>query len=54
MATVNVDAGELEYLRSCCDKLEDIATILNEGQKKNEKKKSPEGKLKEIKKIIKS
>ncbi len=42
MATTSIDTSELEYLKSCRDKLRDIAAVLN--------KKEPEEKekLKEI------
>ncbi len=48
MATTSIDTSELEYLKSCRDKLRDIAAVLN--------KKEPEEKekLKEIEKIIKN
>lgn len=47
MANVTVDSSELEYLKSCRDKLRDIAAVLDEVEI------STEEKLKEIEKIIK-
>jgi len=50
MANTVIDKSELEYLKSCRDKLRDITNLLdkNEGRlAKNEEK------LKEIKKIMK-
>jgi hypothetical protein len=51
MATASVDTSELEYLKSCRDKLRDIGGILKD--KSDEKESSVEEKLKEIKKILK-
>lgn len=54
MANTTIDTSELEYLKSCRDKLRDIAVIINEEKEKNEEGKSSEDKLKEIKKVIKN
>ncbi len=57
MGNTNIDKSELEYLKSCRDKLRDIAAILNireRGEEEQNKKDTlPEEKLKEIEKIIK-
>lgn len=53
MATVTIDTGELEYLRSCGDKLQGIAEVVKEGRGKD-KKISAEAKLQKIREIIKS
>ena len=57
MANAKIDSTELEYLKSCRDKLRDIAAILNikeRGEEEQNKKETPpEEKLKEIGKIIK-
>lgn len=52
MATVTIDTGELEYLRSCGDKLRGIEEIVKEKRGKD-KKISAEAKLQEIRKVIK-
>jgi len=62
MATASIDTSELEYLKSCRDKLRDISDILKD--KSDEKELSAEPrtrtssvrdkeKLREIKKILK-
>jgi len=51
MATTSIDTSEVEYLKSCRDKLRDISGILKD--KSDEKESSVEEKLKEIKKILK-
>lgn len=51
MATTNIDTSELEYLKSCRDKLRDIHDVLN--KKEDEKELSTEEKFREIKKILK-
>lgn len=51
MATTSIDTSELEYLKSCRDKLRDIHDILN--KKEDEKDLSNEEKFREIKKILK-
>ena len=50
MATASMDTSEVEYLKSCRDKLRDISDILKD--KSDEKELSIEEKLKEIKKIL--
>jgi len=52
MATASIDTSELEYLKSCRDKLRDIAEIAK-GEKGKDEEMPDEEKLKEIKKIIK-
>ena len=52
MATTSIDTSEVEYLKSCRDKLRDISGILKD-KEKDEKELSVEEKLKEIKKILK-
>lgn len=58
MADARIDSSELEYLKSCRDKLRDISGVLNIGERQekmqNKKETLPEEKLKEIEKIIKS
>lgn len=51
MATITIDTSELEYLKSCRDKLRDINDVLN--KEKDEKELSAEEKLREIKPILK-
>ena len=51
MSTASIDTSELEYLKSCRDKLRGIVEVL-EGDK--EDKVSTDEKLREIKKISKS
>lgn len=67
MANAKIDSAELEYLKSCRDKLRDIAVVLNireRGEEERTKKETSPGvrpedsasreeKLKEIEKIIK-
>ena len=52
MATASIDTSELEYLKSCRDKLRDISDILKD-KEKDEKELPAEEKLREIKKILK-
>ena len=52
MGSTTIDTSELEYLKSCRDKLRDIADILKD-KEKDEKELSDEDKLRELKKIIK-
>ncbi len=58
MAITKIDSTELEYLRSCRDKLQDIIAVLNikerQEEKQDKKETSTGEKLKEIEKIIKS
>ncbi|MDP3052320.1 MAG: hypothetical protein Q8N42_02315 [bacterium] len=58
MAITKIDSTELEYLKVCRDKLRDITAVLNikgrQEEKQDKKETSPEEKLKEIEKIIKS
>ncbi|KKS38469.1 MAG: hypothetical protein UV01_C0003G0016 [Parcubacteria group bacterium GW2011_GWA2_42_14] len=51
MAMASIDTSELEYFKSCRDKLRDIGDILKD--KNDEKELSIEEKLREIKKILK-
>ena len=63
MATTTIDTSELEYLKSCRNKLRDINDILisarggsaSGGKDKSENEEEPlaEEKLREIKKILK-
>lgn len=46
MATASIDTSELEYLKSCRDKLRDIAEILGQDEENDEDK------LEKLKKII--
>lgn len=48
---VTIDASELEYLKSCRDKLRDITGLIKE--EKSKQAPSAEEKIKEIKKILK-
>lgn len=52
MATATIDTSELEYLKSCRDKLRDIDGILKD-KNENEEEPSTKEKLREIKRIIK-
>ena len=52
MATANIDTSELEYLKSCRDKLRDISNILKD-KSEDEEEPSAKEKLREIKKIFK-
>lgn len=45
MAIANIDTSELEYLKSCRDKLRDIADVLGKDEENDEDKL---GKLKKI------
>ena len=70
MATTTIDTTELEYLKSCRDKLRDIVEIISEeaptpeglgsdrsvgaAKRVGNKEMSMEEKLREIKKIIKN
>ena len=55
----NIDTSELEYLKSCRDKLRDITDMLNKDEErsalkgKKEESLTVEEKLEEIEKIIK-
>ncbi len=51
MASVSIDTSELEYLKSCRDKLRDITDFLKE--EKSKETLSAEEKIKEIKKMLK-
>jgi len=64
MGIVTIDRSELEYLKSCRDKLRDIVVLLGdkkdkiksrgkENNKDEDKELSTEEKLREIKKILK-
>lgn len=46
MANATIDTSELEYLKSCRNKLRDIAEILGQDEERNEEK------MEKIKKII--
>lgn len=50
MATISIDKSELEYFKSCRDKLRDIADLFDKDEERLAK---DEEKLKEIKKIMK-
>ncbi len=50
MATASIDASELEYLKSCRNKLRDIVDLLKE--EKSKEILSAEEKISEIKKIL--
>ncbi len=52
MSMANIDTSELEYLKSCRDKLRDVSDVVDEKDKKD-RELSAEEKLREIKKIIK-
>jgi len=64
MATASIDTSELEYLKSCRDKLRDITEVVHPvrenlsngaGEEKGQDKEiSAKEKLRKIKKIIKS
>ena len=49
---VNIDTSELEYLKSCRDKLRDVSNILKDKSEDEEESLAKE-KLREIKKILK-
>ena len=52
MFTASIDTSELEYLKSCRDKLRDIGDIFKD-KSEDEKEPSVKEKLCEIKKILK-